>query len=121
MKQRRGVLALKTPFISTVGALRIGSPGDPSVRPSTYLDGCSIMYIQKHFGQSVMLCGILWKDRSLQTKVQPGIAGHSRVKPGTARYSQVKPGTAGYSQAQPGTARISAVLRASLVPFLYFE
>ena len=48
------------------------------------------LYIQKHLGQSVALCDILWKGRSWQTKVQPGTAGQSQVKPGTARYSAEK-------------------------------
>ena len=29
------------------------------------------------------LCGILWKGKSWQAKVQPGTVGHSQVQPGT--------------------------------------
>ena len=61
----------------------------PTIHPLIAFDHLSL-YIQKHLGQSVPVCGILWKGRSWQIKVQPGIAGHSQVKPGTARYSAEK-------------------------------
>ena len=38
------------------------------------------LYIQKHLGQSVAVCGSLWKGRSWQTKAEPGTAGHSQVQ-----------------------------------------
>ena len=48
------------------------------------------LYIRKHFGQSVAVCGIPWKGRSWQTKVHC-TARYSRVQSGKARYSQVQP------------------------------
>ena len=75
-------------LISTADALTKGSPGDPTNHPLIAFEHLSL-YIQKHLGQSVAVCGILWKGRSWQTKVQTGIAGHSQVKPG----SQVQPRT----------------------------
>ena len=74
-------------FISTAGALRIGSPWDfrPSIQPTIHLiafDHLSL-YIQKHFGR----WGILWKGKSWQTKAYPGTAGYSWAHSGKARYS----------------------------------
>ena len=34
------------------------------------------LYIQKHLGKSVAVCGILWKGRSWQTKAESGTARH---------------------------------------------
>ena len=66
-------------IISTAGALRIGVVRDPSVRPLIAFEYLSL-YIQKYLGQSVALSGILCKGRSCQTKVRPGITGHSQVR-----------------------------------------
>ena len=89
---------LKRPGLNVIrtasGALQIGAPGSrvsnhPTNRPLIALEHLSL-YILKNLGQSVALCGILWKDRSCQTKVRPDTVGHSQVKPGTARYSAEK-------------------------------
>ena len=57
------------------------------------------LYMQKHLGQSVAVCGSLWKGRSWQTKAKSGTAGY-RLQSCKSRYSQVQPGTARYGQVQ---------------------
>ena len=62
----------------------------PSIHPSHPLIAFEhlSLYIQKHLGQSVAVCGSLWKGRSWQTKTEPGTARYSRAQSGKARYSQ---------------------------------
>ena len=57
----------------------------PSIHPLISFEHLSL-YIQKHSGQSVAVCGSLWK-----------------LDHGRPRQSQIQPGTVGYSQARPGT------------------
>ena len=51
----------------------------PSYLPLIAFEDLSL-YIQKHLGQSVAVCGSLWKGRSWQTKAEPGTARYSAEK-----------------------------------------
>ena len=60
------------------GAFRIGANRYFHPNSSTF-DHLSL-YIQKHLGQSVSVCGSLRKGRSWQTKAEPGTARYSAEK-----------------------------------------